>query len=286
MAKVEADRYETLIERMGAPIVPPTDEMNRRVAFIRKRRDSFRQFVIDAEGCKWLDENLREMSDLINQEIDFAKPPFENTYIEYRAGRVPYGMAISSDGILDTLIVKEDANMFSVPFSINYITGEIVRYQGSERMPEELKVDGEITVKSMRVWAALFFLMLHKPKTHQITERPRVSIKQKGRRKVFLAHSLVHIDILAASEEMRRTAITGARGAYRAHECRGTWVNYDRNRECDHDWQEVPSEDGIPRYFCIKCSQRRSWRKAHVRGDATLGWVRKQYSVTAKGVDQ
>lgn len=286
MAKVEADRYETLIERMGAPIVPPTDEMNRRVAFIRKRRDSFRQFVIDAEGCKWLDENLREMSDLINQEIDFAKPPFENTYIEYRAGRVPYGMAISSDGILDTLIVKEDANMFSVPFSINYITGEIVRYQGSERMPEELKVDGEITVKSMRVWAALFFLMLHKPKTHQITERPRVSIKQKGRRKVFLAHSLVHIDILAASEEMRRTAITGARGAYRAHECRGTWVNYDRNRECDHDWQEVPSEDGIPRYFCIKCSQRRSWRKAHVRGDATLGWVRKQYTVTAKGVDQ
>lgn len=286
MAKFEADRYVTLIERIGLPLVKPVDEMNRRVDFIRKRAESYRQFVIDAEGCKWLDRNLPMLIDLIDQNFDFAKPPFENTYIEYCAGRVPYGMAISSDGVLDTLIVREGTNLFSVPFSINYVTGKIVRYQGAERMPEELAVDGEIAVKSMRLWAALFFLMLHKPKTHQITERPRVSVKQKGRRKVFMAHSLVKIDLIGAFEEMRRTAITGARGSYRAHECRGTWVNYDRNRECDHEWQEVASEDDIPRHFCIKCSQRRSWRKAHVRGDATLGWVRKQYTVTAKGVDQ
>jgi hypothetical protein len=30
---------------------------------------------------------------------------------------------------------------------------------------------------------------------------------------------------------------------------------------------------------CAKCSGKRWWRKAHERGDASLGWVNKHYVV-------
>lgn len=284
MAKVEADRYITLLDRLHPNHVGHA----KRMQYISRRRESYRQFILDHSAAKWLSDNINEeMAKLLEEQMVFAKPPFPNVAIEFPL-KEPIMMLMSEDGKFDLILYHVDEKqetIYRVPASIDFLTGEIVDVNPNDTYAKTM--DGfKANLKDSRIWMAMFFLMLHRKRAVQTTDKARVSIKQQGRRRVFMAHSTVSIDLLAFEEDLKRNVETGARGGYRAHEVRGTWANYDRNPNCDHEWQEVESEDDIPRYFCIKCSQRRSWRKAHVRGDATLGWVRKQYSVTAKGVDQ
>lgn len=271
----------------------PGEKLVPRFKHIFENRRSYRRMVLDDDCSMYLETHYGPLLELIDKQKEFAKPPFEKMAIQFRmfgSNRedIREGLAVfSEDGIMDGLWSDDQGELRLLPFSMRIEYGQqlINNFKGEQFEPKEMESYKFLTA-SVMVKMQLLFLLMHKPKALQITHRPRKVAIVKGKRKVFMESHVVNIDLLAAADEVTRTAITGARGPYRAHECRGTWVNYDRNRECDHEWQEVPSEDGIPRYFCIKCSQRRSWRKAHVRGDATLGWVRKQYMVTAKGVDQ
>lgn len=63
----------------------------------------------------------------------------------------------------------------------------------------------------------------------------------------------------------------------RAHEVRGAMCySRDTQRACAHDWQPVTHT----RETCTRCGGRRWWRRPHMRGDARIGLVTKDYRVT------
>jgi hypothetical protein len=45
-----------------------------------------------------------------------------------------------------------------------------------------------------------------------------------------------------------------------------------------HDWQRSPGD--TPRWVCAQCGGRRTWLAAFERGDATRGFVTKDYDIT------
>ena len=106
----------------------------------------------------------------------------------------------------------------------------------------------------------------------------------------YWAHTTVTIDLDSAAI-VREPAYRGPAETKRRHKVRGTWCHSKEARigTCIHVWQ--PDEKNYPdddpkdpdHYGCEACGGKRWWREAHVRGDATKGWVTKEeYSVTAR----
>lgn len=67
----------------------------------------------------------------------------------------------------------------------------------------------------------------------------------------------------------------------RAHEVRGHWRHWITAERCVpydlHRW-----EGETVKQECARCRTRRSWIETHVRGDASLGWVKHDYEVVRK----
>lgn len=61
----------------------------------------------------------------------------------------------------------------------------------------------------------------------------------------------------------------------RAHEVRGHWRNYHLKEGCEHTWQQADEDPTYRR--CTSCGAFSRFIAEHVRGDETLGWVRKEY---------
>lgn len=61
----------------------------------------------------------------------------------------------------------------------------------------------------------------------------------------------------------------------RAHEVRGHWRNYHLKEGCEHTWQQANEDPTYRR--CTGCGAFSRFIAEHVRGDETLGWVRKEY---------
>jgi len=61
----------------------------------------------------------------------------------------------------------------------------------------------------------------------------------------------------------------------RAHEVRGHWRNYHLVEGCEHTWQQADEDPTYRR--CTSCGAFSRFISEHVRGDETLGWVRKEY---------
>ena len=61
----------------------------------------------------------------------------------------------------------------------------------------------------------------------------------------------------------------------RAHDVRGHWRNYHLVEGCEHTWQQADEDPTYRR--CTSCGAFSRFIAEHVRGDATLGWVKKEY---------
>lgn len=61
----------------------------------------------------------------------------------------------------------------------------------------------------------------------------------------------------------------------RAHDVRGHWRNYHLVDGCEHTWQQADEDPTYRR--CTSCGGFSRFIAEHVRGDATLGWVKKEY---------
>lgn len=118
-------------------------------------------------------------------------------------------------------------------------------------------------------------LLLNQP-SHRLYERmvPNRREMYAGKSVVFMSHSVVsvHLD----EKESIRKLFVGHRTSPKGHEVEGHWVNYDKTA-CEHEFE--PLDTTGDRFKCSKCSQRRTWRKQHIRGDASRGWVVKHYEV-------
>jgi hypothetical protein len=68
----------------------------------------------------------------------------------------------------------------------------------------------------------------------------------------------------------------------RAHEVLGHWC-YRRagyRHPCPHDWERTHSTK--LRFRCKRCASERWWRDAHQRGDASRGFVKKEYDLVSR----
>lgn len=102
----------------------------------------------------------------------------------------------------------------------------------------------------------------------------------KGKNIVYAAHS--HVTIRLAHRDPVMRFVSGlATGLHRRrHGVRGHWAQTRRPyaMSCDHRWDIVSINKD--KYQCIDCNAKRWWVKDHARGDATRGFVTKDYEVT------
>jgi len=124
------------------------------------------------------------------------------------------------------------------------------------------------------VWAAL--LWLNQPGKVVKDERPRLASLHNGKRVVYMAHHVV--DIRPGRKAIRGFYLKGGpRTPPRGHEVSGHWRSSGGVPECTHAWPLLPDVDG--HWKCPLCGKMRWWVDEYNRGDATRGWVTKEYRV-------
>lgn len=125
----------------------------------------------------------------------------------------------------------------------------------------------------MRNMLALL-LWLAQPKVAHVVDVPASRGWFGGKPIAYAAHHIVKL-----RKEVTQRSIVKAfapRRAPRRHEVEGFWRNYEKTPGCIHDWPILPDEEG--HWHCQKCPQWRTRVRQHERGDATVGFVTKEYT--------
>lgn len=118
-------------------------------------------------------------------------------------------------------------------------------------------------------------LWLNRIKTSQqlvLDTRPRERRLVKGRPVVFQEHHIVRLKPEVSYRHLARSLLK--RESPRRHEVEGFFRNFNKT-ECEHDWPLLPDENN--RWYCRKCPQWRIRVKDHLRGDASKGFITKEY---------
>jgi hypothetical protein len=102
----------------------------------------------------------------------------------------------------------------------------------------------------------------------------------RGKLRTYLSHHVVTIDLNKKYRTVRKAFLDGAeRTPPRRHEVRGSFHHHGGQLHgCGHDWPTIPDMEGI--WQCKRCGRRRWWVRDHMRGDATRGFVHKEYETT------
>ena len=131
-------------------------------------------------------------------------------------------------------------------------------------------------------------LLLNQPEHYTLTSHAPRRRLNRGRPVVYAAHSVVELE-LGRTRNYRRLFdhLPVDRSGPRRHEVRGHFYHTPASarERCTcpegHDWPAQPTEfhDDAPTWTCRVCGGRRTWRKHHERGDASRGYVTKEYEV-------
>jgi hypothetical protein len=147
----------------------------------------------------------------------------------------------------------------------------------------------------LRTVVALLLLLNRPSITRYVQTLPNSRGWNKNRVIPYLEHTRVTID-LDAVELMRKVGTSRDEGTpKRRHEVRGHYCHdkdardFARIAGCIHDFQPT-TEDWLPwgeraeepnHWLCATCGGKRWWKRDHVRGDASLGFVKHEgYDVT------
>lgn len=311
--------------------------------YVRELTQRARRFVFDDEASRYLGRFMASCGDIILNNRQFARPPFEVTYVEISLDLALKAMkevnpeirsTVDTEGYVgaDTYVgflfhgnrvyecaasAIQKAFLSPIVFDLNtpwggknqfafggkreewmrltFLLGTTVNDVQSEEQRQDVMSSVKITdyrgrdfleldvaqgmsgcVRNM--WAALLLLNQQKITKLQF-EKPK-AVLYRGKRRVYAAHNVVTIDLLG-HKTIRQAMTSGMRESPRRHEVRGHWVRYHLDRSCDHVFPMEPDVDD--RFPCKKCGGFRVWRKDSIRGDASKGWVFKDYDVTAKG---
>jgi hypothetical protein len=118
-------------------------------------------------------------------------------------------------------------------------------------------------------------LWLNQPRLIDIETVPAARGYYKGKFRPYSAYHLVDIK----KEVTRRRALNVFRehSKHRRHEVQAYFRNFNKHEGCEHQWPLYPDQDG--RWVCPSCGQWRVRVKEHMRGDASVGFVSKDYLV-------
>jgi hypothetical protein len=131
-----------------------------------------------------------------------------------------------------------------------------------------------------RTLVAILSLLNSRPVVQSdVRVAPGVRMEIRGRRLPYLERHTVRLAVpKSRAEALVEQQIAEGRPR-RAHEVRGTMCHSrDLSSRCRHSWSR--DARGVER--CVICGGRRWWRRPHMRGDARLGFVEKDYRVEAR----
>ena len=144
---------------------------------------------------------------------------------------------------------------------------------------DTLRDGGNGTVRNL---VALLLLLNRQRERVTLTQVPPKGVIYKGKRKVYAAHSLVTLTTEDYGAITRSFTSAGHHESPRRHEVRGFFRHYRRVRGCEHDFLE---DDRPDHWTCQHCGTVRVWVHSHLRGDASKGFVTKEYVVTDPAAD-
>lgn len=133
------------------------------------------------------------------------------------------------------------------------------------------------------LWAAL--LLINQPRHVETVKVPWQAGILRGKRHVYAAHNLVRIN-LSGQPNVRKVFLPSmVHTPRRRHEVKGHFMHWGLVKHCIHQWPMMPEigPNERARWQCVKCGGWRTWRKDHVRCDARVGFVTKDYHVTDGG---
>jgi hypothetical protein len=142
-----------------------------------------------------------------------------------------------------------------------------------------LRDGGNGTVRNL---VALLLMLNRQRERVTLTQVPPKGVIYKGKRKVFMAHSLVMLTTEDYGAITRSFVPAGHHESPRRHQVRGFFRHYHRVRGCEHHFLE---DDRPLHWTCQHCGTRLVWVHDHLRGDASKGFVTKEYVVIDPAAD-
>ena len=142
-----------------------------------------------------------------------------------------------------------------------------------------LRDGGNGTVRNL---VAMLLMLNRQRERVTLTQVPPKGVIYKGKRKVFMAHSLVTLTTEDYGAITRSFAPAGHHESPRRHEVRGFFRHLHRVRDCEHNFL---ADDRPDHWTCQHCGTVRVWVHSHLRGDASKGFVTKEYIVTDPAAD-
>jgi hypothetical protein len=114
----------------------------------------------------------------------------------------------------------------------------------------------------------------------------RTEVKQargfvaRGRYRKFMDYSVLKLNIPGHVNVKRLARRIIAYARRRAHMVSGHWRMFPTPQPCMHSLHQWSATDPEGHAACSVCHSKRTWIHPHQRGDAALGWVTHDYSVT------
>ena len=308
-----------------------------------------RKFVFDETASAKVAEVVKEIPELLLQQSEFARPPFDLTWIEYnhrafwktmqpnvepaenadnRVGYLinhntvlvvvnsadykpgvltPYQYHLNTEWPIADQIRIADSMQLSrmqldiVLWGITYDSLDTddrryLRDHNSMTILPLLPKHLDSVKKAMQDYARgssgelrniiAFLLMLNRPAITQFEQVPSGRGWMRNRFVPYAAYNNVTVSLSAPTILRLMGTVNEQAITKRRHEVRGHFCQNEESRKahCVHSW-EVDYHDGDAHDFpthweCKYCHGKRWWRIAHERGDASKGFVTKQYTVT------
>lgn len=255
----------------------------------------------------------REFANLLNSNIEFSIPPFDNTIIAFTFSYASFFSNVSVDKLnaLATIIFQAEStddgynirSIISVEWndddsgmdfvaahysSVNVSFSKRAYFVNKILKDEKAEVSKGLDLLFAQMIAILFLLIHQRPE--YIRDVPATHRMVGNKRVPYAAHKTIDLGLFEPKEIYTLLAPPkGSHASPRAHEVIGHWIHRGLGFRCEHSWVKLePAEDdhrswkrkdGTPylRYVCEHCRGVRSFRNAHIRGDASKGFITHDY---------
>lgn len=130
----------------------------------------------------------------------------------------------------------------------------------------------------------IILLLMNSPKIIEyVSSVPKSKHFKKGKLRQYMDYNVVSININPV-DELRRIGGSSDRSTPRAHGVKGHYCYNASARAgsiagCQHHWIEFADKES--NWLCANCNGVKWFRRDHMRGDASLGYVDKDYVITA-----
>lgn len=331
MAKPAFSLANTLIHAPASHVDSIPRDLRTALNF---RLREAKRFVLTEEAAVRVGEAIASYPEMLVEHGQFARPPFDNCWIEFPSQKFHNAIVPGSDKLVSEMTDTHVGYLFSngrayvgattgrgdanfSPFAVDLnmpsdfqteldianglgvsrmalddlywgttmarnLPREIVRaFRAQHRviltmtskMQEMMRKQGEGSnfihgcAGEIRNIVGLL-LMLNQPRLIKyIGEQSQYrAVTHRGTRQM-LGHSVIELDLDRKPKTVILGRPQGTHASPRRHEVMGNYAHRNLSALCEHYWE--PEDDN--HWTCANCGGRRWWRKAHQRGDASLG---------------